>query len=248
MTSIIQKIYRPSMTVGQVYARVYGSSKARLPIGNVLELKIEHSEDVKTQEDMTALGGGTHSEVRRIKDAKVSMKLADLNITNLTRGVLGTAREVIGDDIVDEAHTVTLGGLVALEHIQPSAVVVKKGAAPVAAQGNYDTSPAGLRIRADAADLSDDDAITVSYTHPTYAVVEAMTTSAPELDLLFEGLNEADNGKPVIVNIWRVSQGITKTLALINKDHGALDVEGTLIKDPTKIGVGISSYYRALVV
>lgn len=53
---VTKQIYKPSMTVGQVYARVYGSQALPMPIGNVLELGLEHSEDVQTQEDMTALG------------------------------------------------------------------------------------------------------------------------------------------------------------------------------------------------
>ena len=243
--TIIKQIYKPSMTVGQVFARIYGSTKARLPIGNVLELQLEHSEDVITQPDMTALGGGTYNEVRRIKDAKVTMKLADFNVTNLMRGVLGLATEVEAGSAVNEAHSVTLGGLVELVHIRPSDVVVKKGEVIVAAEGNYSISPAGLRILAEAVGLDDDDAITVSYDYAAYVVIEAMVTSAPELDLLFEGLNEADSGNPMIVNVWRASQGITKSLSLINKEHGTLDVEGTVIKDPTKTGVGISPYYRA---
>ena len=43
---VTKQIYKPSMTVGQVYARVYGSQALPMPIGNVLELGLEHSEDV----------------------------------------------------------------------------------------------------------------------------------------------------------------------------------------------------------
>ena len=31
---------------------------------------------------------------------------------------------------------------------------------------------------------------------------------------------------------------------LINKGFGALDVSGTVLMDPTKSGVGVSSYYK----
>ena len=65
-----------------------------------------------------------------------------------------------------------------------------------------------------------------------------------ELELTFSGLNEADEGKAVLVEIWRASQGVTKSLALIQDKLGALDVEGTVLMDPTKVGVGISKYYK----
>lgn len=244
MTEVSKQIYKPSMTVGQVYAKVYGSAGLALPIGNVLELGLEHDEDVKKQEDMTALGGGTHAEVRRIKEAKVTMKLADLNIVNLSRAIFGLSSAKAAGTVSDEAHVATLGGLVRLAHIQPTEVAVMKGATPVAAAGNFEVRPEGLYILPEAEDLVDADAITVDYTYGAYAVIEAMTTKAVELSLTFGGLNEADGGKPVIVDIYRASQGITKKLALINKDFGALDVEGSVLLDPTKTGTGISRYYK----
>jgi hypothetical protein len=94
----------------------------------------------------------------------------------------------------------------------------------------------------------DADALTVSYTHPEHVNIEALTSSAPELELTFGGLNEADSGKPVIVDIWRLGAGIAKTLALIQSDFGKLPVEGEVLVDPTKVGVGISRFYRAQLV
>lgn len=149
--SVMTQTYRPSMTVGQVYARPYGSATAPVPIGNVLELSLEHKEDVQRQDDMTRLGGGVHAEVRRVTEVGIKMKLADLNMVNLTRAVLGTAAAVAGAAVTDEAHTATLGGLVRLAHVQPTAVTVKKGAdagsaTAVAAAGNYEVRPEGILV------------------------------------------------------------------------------------------------------
>lgn len=93
------------------------------------------------------------------------------------------------------------------------------------------------------------DAITVSYTFADQVVIEALTTKAAELTLRFGGLNEVDGGKPVVTDMWRVSQGVTKQLAhIIGKGFGKLEVEGSLMKDPTKTGVGISAYMRTILV
>lgn len=324
MIEVLKKIYKPSMTVGQVYARPYGATTAPMPIGNVLELSLEHTEDVQRQDDMTQLGGGTHAEVRRVTDVKVKMQLADLNVVNLARATLGTVAGIESGTVANEPHTASLGGLLALTHIAPTNVVVTKPsgtadaadeehagvnkddlvvldhAAPsavtvkvgatlgsatlVAAAGNYtveatgihvlanatdipDAStlwvsytyptgvvvpmagnylvmPEGLRVRDDAADIVDGDTLSVSYSYGAYASIEALTTKAPELELIFGGLNEADGGQPCVVNIWRASQGVTKALTLVKKGFGALDVEGTVLQDPTKVGAGISKYYR----
>ena len=66
--------------------------------------------------------------------------------------------------------------------------------------------------------------------------------------LRFGGLNEADSGRPVIFDLWRVSQGVAKQLTLIKKGFGALDIEGVVLQDPTKTGVGISRYMRTIYV
>lgn len=248
--AIIARVFRPAMNVGQVYARPYGSTSPHMPIGNVLELGLEHSEQVITQQDMTQLGGGVHSEVRRVQEVKCKMKLADLNLINLARACQGTVAGVQAGQIEKEAHTAMLGGLLKLQHIQPTNVVLKKGpdaqaAADVDVAGNYEVRPEGIYLFPNATGIADGDKLWATYDYGAYAVMEAITTKAVELDLVFGGLNEADGGKPQVVSIYRCSQGITSALALINSGFGALDVEGSVLMDPTKQGTGISKYYKA---
>lgn len=242
------QIYKPAMLVGQVYARPWGSTAPHLPIGNVLKLALEHNEDVMTQEDMTKLGGGNYAEVRRVKDVSIQMELADINTTNLQRALLGTSGRVEGDAVTDEAHIVALGGLVRLAHINPADVEVLDNAdpkKPIEADGNYEVRAEGLYILPTAKDLTDGDTIHVTYTYGDYTTIEALTTKAAELDLVFGGLNEADSGKPVLVEIWRASQGVSKSLALITgSDFATLEVEGNVLQDPNKTGAGVSRYYK----
>lgn len=247
---LIKQTYRPSLTVGQVYAAPYGAAGAApMPIGNVLELDLEHEEDVQTQEDMTRLGGGIHAEVRRVKAVKFKTKLVDLNVVNLTRAVLGTAQAVAGASVVDEPHVAARGGLLRVAHIQPTAVTLKKGATAASATavtpaGNFEVRPEGVFVFPEAADILDGDLLWLSYTYGGYASIEALTTKAVELALTFGGLNEADSGKPVVVDVFRCSQGVTKSLAMLGKNFGALDVGGSVLMDPTRQGAGLSRYYK----
>lgn len=246
---VTKQIYKPSMTVGQVYARVYGSAALPLPIGNVLELALEHSEDVQTQENMTRLGGGTHAEVRRVKEVKLKAKLADLNVVNMARSVFGTVEAIGAGTVQAEPFVAMRGGLLPIAHISPTTVVVKKGAdaasaTPVTMAGNYEVRPEGIFLLADAPGIADSDKLWVDYSYGAYAAIEALTTKAVELNLVFGGLNEADSGNPQVVDIFRASQGITKALTLIGKGFNSLDVEGTVLMDPAKTGAGISRYYR----
>lgn len=333
MTSaaIIKRIFSPAALVGQVYARERGSTAARMPIGNVLELELSHKEDVQKQPDMTALGGGTHAEMRRVTDVEIKMKLADLNVTNFARASLGTVHGVEGGAVASEAQKVMRGGLLRTAHIRPTNVVMRKGTTagtanatdephtgvskgdlvplvhltaapatnvsvrvgadvatatpltaggnytvvaggiqvdaaapdvpddsvfwvnytyatqgtPIGAAGNYEVRPAGIYVLPEAVDLADDDDVKLSYDYGSYAVIEALTTKAKELELLFEGLNEADDGNPCIVEIWRASQGVASAIGLMaDKGFASLPVSGAVLKDDTKTGVGVSKYYR----
>lgn len=246
---IVKKIYRPVARVGKFYAAVYGTA-ILLPIGNVLEASTEQAESVEKQEDMSALGGGTHAELRRITGVKFKAKIADMNIVNLSRALRATATPEDAGTVTDASYTAALGSLIALPHTGVTALVVKKGATAVAATpvagANYELRPEGVWIHEDAAGVVDGDKLWLSYSHADQVVVEALTAGTPELYIRFAGLNEVDSGKPSVVDLWRVSQGVTKQLSLINKGFTVLDIEGEVLKDPTKTGVGISSYMRSI--
>lgn len=326
--AIIKRVFAPAALVGQVYARKRGSTALPMPIGNVLELELSHKEDVQKQPDMTALGGGTHAEMRRVTDVEIKMKLADLNVTNFARATQGTVHGVEGGTVVNEAHKVMRGGLLRTAHIAPQSIEVRKGTTPgteavadeehlnvnkgalvvldyanatnvvvragdsvatatpltaagnytvvaagvqvdatapdvtngkgfwvsyerpvigtvVAATGNYEARASGVFVLPEATDMADDDDVNLSYKYGSYAVIEALTTKAEELELIFEGLNEADDGKPSIVEIWRTSPGVASAVGLVaDKGFASLPVTGAVLKDDTKTGVGVSKYYR----
>lgn len=247
---ITRKTYRPVARVGQFYAAVYGSS-VLLPMGNVLEATTEQTESVEKQEDMSVLGGGTHAELRRVTGVMFKAKLADLNITNLSRALRGTVSPQDAGTVTDAPYTATLGALIPLPHTGVTALTVKKGetagaATAVTAAGNYELRPEGLWLLDDATGLTNADKLWLSYSHADQVVIEALTAATPQLYIRFAGLNEVDSGKPNVVDLWRVSQGVTKQLALIKKGFTTLDIEGEVLKDPTKTGAGISQYMRTI--
>ncbi|CAM4372333.1 Phage protein [Comamonas aquatilis] len=325
---VIKRIFAPAALVGQIYAREYGSTSAPLPIGNVLAAELSHKEDVKKQPNMTTLGGGTHSEIRRVTEVELAMTLADINPVNLARATQGTVSGVEQGQTSNESLKVTRGGLLRTKHLQPSNVVLTKGttqgtatvtdeehlnvkkgdlvafahadatdvsvrigdsvatataltmagnytvtgagiqldpAAPgvtdgkgiwvnykypttgdvVPAAGNYEVRPAGIFVLQDASGLTEGEEVKVAYSHVGYAVIEALTTKPKELEIILEGLNEADDGKLAIVEIWRASQGVASSIALLQESGFInLKVTGSVLMDSTKVGDGISKYYR----
>ena len=160
---VLTKVYKPMMTVGPVYARPYGSAALPMPVGNVMELTLNHTEDVQRQTDMTQLGGGTHAEVRRVTEVQVAMRMADVNVVNLARAALGTVAGIEAGTVTDEGFTVSArGSLLPLAHIGPTTVTVKKGATAgaavaVAQAGNWEARGEGIVVLSDALDIAQAD-------------------------------------------------------------------------------------------
>ena len=239
--------YKPYLGSGQVYARIAGAAVALLAIGNCSMLEPTVKEDKQTMKDFTKPGGGTYASVSRIDTVSIKLKLHDLNPTNVARAIFGSEAVVAGASLVAEVGIAYKGGLMPLAHINPTAVVVTNSAATTTylAGRDYDVVGGGLLI-SDAATgtITNAQSLKVSYTFAEYTKVEAMTTGAVVLELHFEGLNEADSGKPVILDVYRAQLSPTKALSLLGDKFSDLDVEAEVLKDPTKGGSGISQYMR----
>ena len=241
---LTNRIFRPTLSAGVVYARLAGTTGQLQSIGGVSELVLAIEEDIKKQKDFSRAGGGNRAQVNRVEAVTMSAKLQDLNPVNLARVLFGTTSAVVASTVVGEAVVAQRGGLIKLAHLNPTSVVVKKAAVTVPATGNYEVRPEGLFVLDAATGISDADALTVDYAFAGYDVIEALTQSAPTLELMFAGVNEAMEGAASTVELWRVRTGAVKNLGLINDDFAELEMEGEVLLDPTKTGVGLSKFFK----
>src|SRR5690606_18440397 len=109
---------------------------------------------------------------------------------------------------------------------------------------NYEIRGAGIWFHEDAPDVTPEMPVAVTYTHPDYARVQALTGTAPELTIVFEGINGARGDKPVPFKFHRVRLGAAATLELISgDDFGALELTGEVLKDESVSGQGLSQYF-----
>jgi hypothetical protein len=238
-------VYKPYIGSGKIYARVAGADAPMIEVGNVSKLELGVEEETKEMQDYTKPGGGVYASVSRIKNITVGMSLHDLNPTNLARAIFGTASAVTGGTVTAAEYTAYKGGLIRLAHPNPTAVAVKNDGATVTYTlgTDYEVRKEGIFIL-DTFTGAEESGIEVTYTYAGYDVVEALTSSSVTLEMAFGGLNEADSGKPVLVDLYRVKIGAAKTVSLIGDDFAALEVEGKLQADTTKTGEGISQYYK----
>lgn len=115
------------------------------------------------------------------------------------------------------------------------------------ANTDYELTAAGATLLTGGA-FTAGEPIEADYTPLAADVVQALTTSGKEYELVFEGLNEARSGKPVTVQAYRVKIGAARNIGLLGDDYAALEVTGKLLKDTSKTGAGVSQYFKAAVV
>ncbi len=224
---------KPLLASGKWYAKIAGSTDPFEECGNFSKAELGIEEEVKKMQDYTQPGGGTYASVTRISNITLNMTWHDVNTTNLARVAFGTTNAVTGGTITDEVHVAKKGGLCRTVHPKPTSVTVTNSGATVTVGTDYEVRPGGIFIL-DTFTGSEGSDIKVDYTYAAYDVVEALKSSSVTLQMMFEGVNEADQGKPVLVDFWKVKIGGAKNLGLITDDFAALEVEGALEADTTK--------------
>ena len=228
---------------GRIYLREIGGTAGLVEVGNCSALSFAVTEETKELKDFTQPGGGTQNEVKRISSVEATMTIHDINAANLARALYGSTNAVTTQAVTDEAKAdVVVGAFVPTTSLPSAIGAVKKGATVLTENTDYEVRPGGILILGGAISTGDD--ITISYTRAAADVVQALTSSGKEYELLFDGLNEARSGKRTRVNAYRVKPGALQSLGLIGEEYGALEVTGKVLKDTTKVGAGISQYVK----
>lgn len=234
---------RTFMGKGKVYIGVAGSNNLQR-IGNVSKLTLAIEEEIKELGDYESAGGGVADSVSRIKSASASLTLHSLNKENLAIAIFGSASAVAGSTVTNEAHVSKKGALLRTAKVNPTTVLVSGAAGtPVyVANTDYIVTGGGIYIP-DTSSIADETPLEVDYTYGAQNVVEALTNSALDYTLVLDGINEADSGKPCVVDLWRIKFSPAKGLDLIADDFAQLELEGKILSDETRPG-GTSKYFR----
>lgn len=229
---------------GKVYLREIGGTKGLLEVGNCSALSFGVTEESKELKDFTQPGGGTYNEVKRITAVEAQMTMHDLSPQNLARAIYGTTSATVTGAVTDELHAdVNPGDFIPTDFLPSAITTVKVGAVTHVQGTDYEARPGGIYIIPGGAIAALDDVL-ITYTKAGADVVQALTSSGKEYQLVFDGLNEARTGKRTRVTAHRVKIGAAQNLGFIGEDYAALEVTGKLLKDTTKLGAGISQYFK----
>lgn len=211
-------------------------------IGNCSELSYEAAtNDIKIQ-NFTRPGGGNAKTVKRIEGVTVKYKAHTYNIANISRALYGESARVDSGTVTGEVHKAFPGGLILLKNPGASDVVIKAGSVTWDEGVDYELTDAGLpKIKAEGGKaLAAGTDITVDYSHGAHVVIQGLVNSGRRYRHVFVGLNEADTGRPVVIELYRVVHS-PSSLQMISNEFGGMDFTADLEIDVTK-GAGVSQY------
>jgi hypothetical protein len=229
---------------GKVYLREIGGSAGLIEVGNCSAVNFSITEETVELKDYTQPGGGTYNEVRRISAVESQITMHDLSGPNLARALYGANTVVSTTPVVDEPHTVAATGSFIPTDTLPSAIgAVKVGAATMVENTDYEVRPGGIYI-IPGGGITASNVVLISYTRAAADRVQALVNSGKEYEMVFDGLNEARSGKRTRVSAYRVKIGAAQNLGFVGDEYAALEVTGKVLKDTSKIGAGVSQYFK----
>lgn len=227
---------------GTVYVQV--GSNPLVSIGNVSKLGFNISEDKQEMQDYENAGGGVAASISRIKAVTLDLTGYSFSDANLALATRGTTAARLGAPVVDEAIKVSKGGLVTLARLQDLTddLTILNGAVELVEGVDFIRRRAGVEFTAGCS-VANNTSVTVDYTALADNLIEGLTTGATTVRFVFDGLNEADSGKPVVIEAYKVQLSPSKNLDLIGDKFGELQLSGTVLKDETKTVAGVSQYF-----
>ena len=190
-------------------------------------------------------GQGNANSSERVDEVSFSITLHDIEKDNLQMMLYGEQTTVVAGSVTDEAIVGKIGGLSRTAQINISTVVVTDSPmTQTYVDGtDYEVTAAGIVVL-DGGSIADNDDLLIDYAYSEAQVVEALVNSAKEYELTFVGLNDAQNGKATVVDLFRMKTSIFESLALISEDYAAPTIKGKLSEDSTKTGAGISKFFK----
>jgi len=235
---------------GNIYLKRLSSSVGFMPVGNCSALEISFEEDKKEQKDYTRIGGGNVNVVSRIDSVTGSLTAMDISAASLAAamraGVKNESAGTVTDEEIDAAGTDGEFLPFAYAPDMNQTITVKDGGddTPLTLDEDYTLTPNGLLVVGDGA--IDTDGVKVTYTKAPQEILEALVQAGEEFALFFDGMNEAQTGKAVNLNLHRVKFSPLQSLPLISDEFAEVQMEFEVLCDGSITGSGLSQFMRVV--
>lgn len=233
--------------VGVVYLEVIGSAGGLLNIGNCSVLEYAFDEEKQELPNHMTPGGGNANVQSKISSFTGNLVLHDFTPRNLALALRGAVTAVTSGTVTDEVQACAGvdGELIPFDFpIDHSAAITVKTAADVAlvVDVDYTVSSTGIVVIG-GGDITSA-GVKVSYTKAVGAIMEALVASGEEFRLHFDGLNDAQSGKPVAITNHRIKFSPTSGLSFLGTEFGEIPLAFDVLSAPNVVGTGLSKYMR----
>lgn len=235
---------------GKIYLREVGALAAMLAVGNADSFNFAIAED-KNQRNFQKKGGGNIASQSAITDVTASVNALSFQPNILAVALRSLVNTVVAGAVTAEAHPAYKGGFIELVKMPDTDIVMTvngTGGTPTYVLGtDYTVGNTGIEITEDstiADSVAGADNIEVTYTAVESYDIEGITRAAVEYEILFDGFNDADDGKAVSVKCHKVKFSPSSALDLISEDYGSLPLSFEVLADTTKDGTAESQYFK----
>lgn len=214
-------------------------------VGDVEQFKIAHRTSSTTWKQHRRPGGGNLAKLDTLDGIDLSVQMQEWTEENQAMVLQGKIVELEPETVTGEAVVLIPGSLVVTDFPGPTSLVITKtqGSTPVPLT-EVETSAAGFRVKAGSTAITEPTPATIAYTSTKAVRIEPIVEAGAEYKVVFDGLNEADSGRPVVVTIWRWKAPPADELALIDAENpGKLLSKGECLADPSR-PADESPFYR----
>lgn len=224
------------------------------PVGNCPEMRITIATTVVNHKGSQDGQRATDARLQTEINVTASITVENWNAKNLAEATRGSDTLLPGGSVANEAVKAFPGLVSSLRYIKVTGAVVNQGGTPLTmytdglSPWDYKLNPQAGSIMMNDGILQDfdnyapsspldpeGDDLTVSYAYGEQYIVDALTRPITDNWLRFEGLNTIEENSPVIVDVFRFSNDPLKELALLSDTFGQFVIEGSVLKDDTRL-------------
>jgi len=223
------------------------------PIGNCPDMRIMIGTTVVNHKGSQDGQRATDARLQTEINVTCSITVENWNAKNLSEATRGSDTLVPAGTATNEDVPAFPGLVSSLRFIRVNGVVAKQ-ASTTLVQYTDGTEPWDYKLNQDAGSIMMNDGLlmdyasyvptspasngavlTVSYSYDEQYIVDSLTRPITDNWLRFEGLNTVEENSPVIVDVFRFSNDPLKELALLSDTFGQFVIEGSVLKDDTRL-------------
>lgn len=218
-------------------------------IGNVPEFKISPKSDVLEHKESTTGQRAVDKRIAKGKSLDVSATLEDFQAKNLELVMYGesTLTPAVIAETTDIPASPAVGSVFSLGFMNVSNVVITNFlSATVVPAINYTVDPVFGTVKVNIA-FAGTGIYVATFDAGAATTINIFSQPIPEVYMRVEGLNTADDNKPVLIELYRVATDPAKELGFINDDFGKYELSGSVLADSTKPAGGYLGQFGRVV-